>query len=148
MTAVPNETRPLEVLLVEDNPGDAKLVRLGLEDSCPHLNIHIRLATDGEQALDAVLDDTYRPDLILLDLNLPKVGGHEILHAIRSGREREWVPIVVLTSSSAEADVRKAFDEGASAYTVKPNEIGQFINALKRIATVWLEPLAQRGAHG
>ena len=114
---------PVRVLLVEDNPGDADLTRETLEAGRLHLEIDV--VVDGEQALDYLLQrppyaGKPMPDLVLLDLNLPRISGREVLEEIRRQPRLRKVPIVILTSSDAEQDIVRSYELGANCYVTKP----------------------------
>jgi DNA-binding response OmpR family regulator len=133
-------TTPIRVLLVEDNPGDAHLTRDTLEQS--KLFIQIAVAIDGEDALDYLLGrNSYvgvaLPDLIVLDLNLPKVGGREVLAEMKLHERLRGIPVVVLTSSDAEKDVVMSYKLGASCYVTKPVGLEAFKAIVKSIESFW-----------
>jgi CheY-like chemotaxis protein len=122
--------RPLEVLLVEDNPGDVLLVRqiLGRE---PY-PINLRLAVDGEQGLQMLESSHFKPDLVILDLNLPKVFGLSFL-----GRYRAEVPVVVFTVSTNPLDRQRSLELGASAYVEKPDDLDEYFRAVSQVVRNW-----------
>jgi CheY-like chemotaxis protein len=133
-------TLPIRVLLVEDNPGDADLTRETLEDG--KLLVQIDLVADGAQALDFLLrrpphTAALQPDLILLDLNLPKVGGREVLAEIKLHEHLRAIPVVVLTSSDAEQDIVKSYQLGASCYVTKPVGLEAFQAIVRAIEKFW-----------
>ncbi len=130
----------IDLLLVEDNPGDARLAELALQDS----KIRNRLAVvpDGEEALAFLRQkdqhrDAFRPDLILLDLNLPKKNGQEVLAEIRMSPNLMHIPVVILTSSEAEADILKSYELHANCYITKPLELEQFYQVVHAIEEFW-----------
>jgi CheY-like chemotaxis protein len=134
--------RGVEILLVEDSEGDAGLVEEAFEEIEIEKNLHI--AEDGEEALlflnkQGQFLDAPRPDIILLDLNLPKKDGREVLQEIKEDTNLKNIPVVVLTTSGAEKDVFAAYSSHANAYVNKPLDFDQFINAVKSIAKFWLE---------
>jgi CheY-like chemotaxis protein len=134
--------RPLEVLVIEDNPGDVHLIREGLKRSCPGLGLDVRIAEDGERALQLLLHDGFHPDMILLDLSLPKIDGHTVLSRIRShGVDLNDVPVVVFSSS--EHGMQDVLDAGANAYIVKPAGLVEYLRAIERFAILWLKPRAE-----
>lgn len=131
---------PIEILLVEDNPGDANLTKKALADSKVHNNMHV--AEDGEEALaflrqEGEFSGARRPDLILLDLNLPKTSGHEVLQEIKDDETLSTIPVVVLSSSSAEEDIIKTYKLHASCYVSKPVDLTQFMKVVKSIDEFW-----------
>ncbi|MBN1669943.1 MAG: response regulator [Kiritimatiellae bacterium] len=134
------DTRPIEILLVEDNPGDVRLTKETLKDSkvCNNLTV----ATDGEEAL-AILrrQDPYvgaqRPDIILLDLNLPKKDGREVLAEIKSDAELRSIPVVILTTSKAEEDILRTYQLHANCYVNKPVDLDQFMKIVNAIENFW-----------
>jgi CheY-like chemotaxis protein len=133
-------TRPIEVLLVEDNPGDVRLTREALKEGKVHNNLHV--APDGVEALaflrrEGGYADAVRPDLILLDLNLPRKGGREVLEEIKGDPSLRHIPVVILTSSSAEQDIARAYDLHANCYISKPVDLDQFIMVVKSIEDFW-----------
>lgn len=133
-------SQPLNILLIEDNPGDADLVAETLEQS--RLRLDIAVAVDGAQALSRLLreppyEDAQRPDLILLDLNLPKVGGREVLARIKTEPHLKEIPVVVLTSSDAEHDIVKSYQLGANCYVTKPVGLVAFQSIVQAIEGFW-----------
>lgn len=133
--------KPIEILLVEDNPGDAELAREALNDS--KLANSLAIVEDGEEAMAYLLQqgkykEAIRPDLILLDLNLPKKDGREVLAEIKINDELKRIPVVVLTTSRAEEDVLKAYNLHANCYITKPIDFQQFIKVVKSIEDFWL----------
>ncbi|WP_423600634.1 response regulator [Roseateles sp. MS654] len=132
--------RPLSVLLIEDNPGDADLVIETLEQG--KLRLDIAVAVDGAQALTRLLrqpphEVTESPDLILLDLNLPKVSGREVLERIKQEPALKEIPVVVLTSSDAEHDIVKSYQLGANCYVTKPVGLVAFQSIVQAIEGFW-----------
>lgn len=130
----PEGPPPLAILLVEDNPGDVELIRRALDAA--GLPCRVRVAGDGDAALAALLDGP-RPDLVLLDLNLPGADGWEVLRRIKRDERLSAIPVVVLSSSDAEADVRGAYRLHASAYMVKPPSLDRFSAAMQALAEYW-----------
>lgn len=133
-------TVPIRVLLVDDNPGDADLTKETLEASKLHL--HIAVVTDGIEALaylrrQAPFEDARLPDLILLDLNLPRLGGREVLAEIKGDQVLRGIPVVVLSSSDAEQDVLKSYQLGASCYVTKPVGLEAFQSIVRSIESFW-----------
>ena len=133
--------RTLELLIVEDNPGDVRL----LEEAFRELraDVNIQVARDGAEALELVhsphLPASRHPDLILLDLNLPKVNGHDVLVRIKTNPTTCRIPVIVLTSSRAESDVRRAYESHANAYLKKPSTLDGLISAAQDIKNFWME---------
>jgi CheY-like chemotaxis protein len=132
--------KPIEILLVEDNPGDARLTREALSTSKIHNNLHH--ARDGEEAMqflrrEGAFADAPRPDLILLDLNLPKRDGREVLDDIKSDPLLLHVPVVILTTSQAEEDILKAYRLHANCFISKPVDLEQFIKVVSSIEQFW-----------
>ena len=127
------------ILLVEDNPGDAQLVRLALAEALPAARLSI--AGDGEQALSSLLSGATPPDLIMLDLNLPRMSGHELLAALRTAEDPvlRRLPVLVLTSSQAEADVERSYELGASSHIRKPQELDDLFEVAESISRYWFE---------
>jgi CheY-like chemotaxis protein len=133
--------RPIEILLVEDNPGDVRLTVEGLNEGKVRNNLHV--ARDGVEALaflrrQGQFADAVRPDLILLDLNLPRKDGREVLSEIKSDPELKTIPVVVLTTSRAEQDVLHSYQLQANCYITKPVGLEQFITVVKSIEDFWL----------
>lgn len=133
-------TQPVHVLLVEDNPGDVDLTRETLESG--KLVLQISVVSDGAMALDFVLkrppfEGAQRPDLILLDLNLPMVNGREVLAEIRKQPDLRRIPVVVLTSSDAEQDVLRSYELGANCYVTKPVGLKEFQAIVRSVEDFW-----------
>jgi CheY-like chemotaxis protein len=132
--------RPFEILLVEDNPADVRLTRETLKDfSTPN---HLSVVHDGVEALaflrrQGPYADQSRPDLVLLDINLPKKGGREVLAEIKQDAELKRIPVVILTTSSNELDIHSAYDLHANCYITKPVDLGQFGEVVKSIENFW-----------
>ncbi len=123
---------PSEVLLVEDNAGDALLIGQALAE-CP-VPIHLHIARDGEQALQILREPGFTPDLVILDLNLPKISGYGVLAAHPLGR----TPVVVFTGSRNELDVDRSFALGVSGYMRKPTELDQYKSAVCGMVQKWV----------
>jgi len=131
----------IEILMVEDNPGDVRLTIEALKDGKVYNHLHA--VEDGVMALDFLYrrepyTQAPRPDLILLDLNLPKLNGREVLAAIKSDDALKTIPVVILTSSQAEEDILRAYSLHANCYIAKPVGFGEFLNIVKTIETFWL----------
>ena len=133
--------KPIEILVVEDNPGDARLVKETLKD-VKILN-NLGIAKDGQEALDFLhregdYAEAPHPDLILLDLNLPKKDGREVLREIKADKNLKRIPVVVLTTSKAEEDILRSYDLQANCYITKPVDLDEFIKVIKSIESFWL----------
>ncbi|HEX2208573.1 MAG TPA: response regulator [Longimicrobium sp.] len=133
-------SQPIEVLLVEDNPGDVRLTREALRDGKVHNNLSV--APDGVEALaflrrEGKYADAPRPDVILLDLNLPRKDGREVLEEIKADPSLRNIPVVILTSSEAERDIAQAYALHANCYVTKPVDLDQFITVVKSIEDFW-----------
>ncbi|MBW4446307.1 MAG: response regulator [Spirirestis rafaelensis WJT71-NPBG6] len=131
---------PIEVLLVEDNPGDAELTKIALEES--KISVHLNVVEDGVEAM-AFLRKVGRyitmphPDIILLDFNLPKKDGREVLAEIKADETLKRIPVVVLTTSQAEEDILKAYNLCANCYISKPVDFDQFVKIIQSIENFW-----------
>jgi CheY-like chemotaxis protein len=133
------DSRALGVLLVEDNPSDVALTRHLF--GAVSLPVDLSVAHDGEEAVSLVrrkADGGERPDLILLDLNLPRMSGLEVLGELKADERLRHIPVIVLTTSSAERDVRSAYSHHANAYVTKPVDLDQFIHVIGAIEQFWL----------
>ena len=135
------ENRPVEILLVEDNPGDERLTREALKEGKVYSNLH--WVKDGVEAMEFLRRQgrhagARRPDIILLDLNLPKKDGREVLQDIKSDPELKRIPVVVLTTSKAEEDVLRTYNLHANCYVTKPVDLEKFIVVVKSIDVFWL----------
>jgi len=133
--------RSIDILLVEDNPGDARLAKEALTDSKIKNKLHF--ASDGEEAADFLFrrgkfEDAPRPDLILLDLNLPKKDGRELLAEIKNDPHLKRIPVVILTTSKAEEDIIKTYNLHANCYITKPLDLDQFMKVVRTIEEFWL----------
>lgn len=129
----------LDILLIEDDPGDVDITIAVLEQN--KLRIDIRVAESGQAAMDLLLDETdlqYRPNLILLDLNMPGKNGKEVLKEIKEHPELKKIPVIIVTTSDSEDDITFAYQNGASCYIVKPNGLVQYSNTLKALESFWL----------
>jgi CheY-like chemotaxis protein len=136
-----DEATPIEVLLVEDDPGDVLITREALVGSKLVHNLHV--VDNGEQAVDFLrrqgdYHDVPRPDLILLDLNLPRLDGREVLARIKADESLRQIPVVILTTSNAEEDVLRSYDLHANAYVTKPVEFEAFITVVRQIDDFFL----------
>lgn len=133
--------RPTEILFVEDNPGDVRLTQEALREA--KMRVNVRVAWDGEEAIEYLRQegpyaDAPRPDLILLDLNLPRKSGREVLAEIKADRDLRSIPVVVLTSSKAEEDIAKTYNLHANCCVTKPADLDQFIRVVQSIESFWL----------
>lgn len=131
----------IDILLVEDNPGDVRLTQEAFKDGMLRNNLHV--AMDGEQAMDFLyrrgpFADAPRPDLILLDLNLPRMNGREVLTAIKQDADLKQIPVVVLTTSQDEADITESYRQFASSYIVKPVSMDKFLKVVSSFKQYWL----------
>ena len=151
MKAIGLEGMPIEVLLVEDSPGDVRLTREAFRDA--NRSIHLHVASDGVEAMaflrrDGVHVHAPRPDLILLDLNLPKMDGREVLAHIKDDDSLRTIPTVILTTSEAEADVVTSYQLHANCYLSKPVQLDAFENLVKSINDFWLTKVRLPPGHG
>lgn len=136
------EVRIIEILLVEDNPADVRLTREAFKEG--HINNRLTVAKDGVEALDYLkrrgqFAGAPRPDMILLDLNLPKKDGREVLAEIKVDERLCGIPVVVLSTSQSEDDVRSSYDLHANCYISKPVDLDHFISVVHSIEKFWLE---------
>jgi two-component system, chemotaxis family, response regulator Rcp1 len=134
--------RPLEILLVEDNPADVVLVREGLKATT--MKHHLHTVVDGEEASHFIrrqdrFEGAPRPDLILLDLNLPRRSGHEVLSEIKADPGTRRIPVLVLTSSKDRTDVEKVYDLNANCYIQKPIDLDGMFEMLRVVESFWLQ---------
>jgi CheY-like chemotaxis protein len=141
---------PIEVLLVEDDPGDELMTREAFADN--KIGNNLNVVRDGEEALDFLYrrgahENAPKPDLILLDLNLPKYDGREVLQVIKSDAELSMIPVVVLTTSSAEEDILRSYKLHANAYVTKPVDLDQFIAAVRQIDEFFVTVVRLPGRH-
>ncbi|MCJ7667972.1 MAG: response regulator [Anaerolineae bacterium] len=132
--------RPVEILLVEDNPGDVRLMQEGFKESKVRNTLHV--VRDGVEALAFLRGggeyaDAPRPDLVLLDLNLPKKDGREVLAEIKEDPDLKRIPVVVLTISKAEEDILRSYNLHANCYITKPIDLEQFLGVVKAIDEFW-----------
>lgn len=132
---------PLDILLVEDNPADVRLTVETLKEEKMHSNIHV--VVDGEEALaflrkEGKYSNEARPDLILLDLNLPKIDGRQVLKEIKTDEKLKAIPVVVLTVSKSEEDVIRSYNLHANCFITKPVDLDQFSKVAKAVQDFWL----------
>ena len=135
------EYDPVVILLVEDNPGDVVLTKTALEQN--KLDNQLHVVEDGEAAMaflrgEPGYADAPRPDLVLLDLNLPRKDGREVLAEIKSHPELKSIPVVILTSSQSRDDITRTYELGANAYVAKPFDLDEFIEDVRSIEAFWL----------
>jgi CheY-like chemotaxis protein len=133
--------RPIEILMVEDNPGDVRLTVEALKEAKVRNNLHT--VEDGVEALaflrrEGRYTEVPRPDLVLLDLNLPKMNGREVLAEIKEDPDLRRIPVVILTISQAEQDIVKSYNLHANCYITKPVDLDQFLEVVKSIENFWL----------
>ena len=133
---------PIEILLVEDNPGDVRLTQEAFREGKLHTRLHV--VSDGEAALELLRQRgayaaAARPDLILLDLNLPRKDGREVLDEIKRDDALKSIPVVILTTSKAEQDILKVYNLHANCYITKPVDLEQFLGVVKAIEDFWLQ---------
>jgi two-component system response regulator len=133
--------RPIEILLVEDSPGDVQLTVEALRDARVHNTLHVTI--DGEEAMaflrrEGKYKDVPRPDLVLLDLNLPRKSGREVLAEIKGDPDLRRIPVVILSTSENPDDIGAAYDLAANSYVTKPADLDQFIAAVRGIDSFWL----------
>ena len=134
-----NKEKP-RILLVEDNPGDIRLTQEALKES--KIEIHLDVVTDGEQAIDFLFKrnkfaDSIRPHIVLLDLNLPKKNGIEVLKEIKANDSLKKIPVIALTTSVADHDISKAYSLHANCYILKPVDFDDFARVIKLVETYW-----------
>ncbi len=137
--------RDADVLLVEDNPGDVRLIREAFRDDGVGHTLHV--VTDGVEALDYVFRrnafvNEPRPDLIILDLNIPRKDGAAILEELQTDEDLRVIPVVVLTSSRSDADVERAYRLGANGYLTKPVDPEEFIELIRSLVRYWLSTVS------
>jgi CheY-like chemotaxis protein len=137
-----NQDRAVEILLVEDNPGDVRLTQEVFKEG--KIRNQLSVVWNGEEALAYLRKEgrfagASRPDMILLDLNLPRKGGREVLAEIKSDPKLKCIPVVILTTSEAEQDIVESYNQHANCYIVKPVDLDQFIGVVKTIEGFWLQ---------
>jgi len=148
MSTTDKESRQIEILLIEDNPGDARLTQEAMRAAKMTNVLHI--VEDGVQAMEFLrqrsrFKDAPRPDLILLDLNLPKKDGRSVLAEVKADPDLRRIPVVVLTTSRSEEDVMQAYDMHANAYVTKPVNLDQFMRIVALIDEFWLKVVTLPG---
>jgi two-component system, chemotaxis family, response regulator Rcp1 len=137
-----DQDRPIEILLVEDNPGDVRLTQEVFKEG--KIRNRMSVAWNGEEALSYLrkegrFSDAIRPDLILLDLNLPRKGGREVLAEIKADPKLQCIPVVILTTSQADQDISESYKQHANCYIVKPVDLDHFIGVVRSIEGFWLQ---------
>jgi CheY-like chemotaxis protein len=137
---MPTNSRTIEILLVEDNPGDVNLTRIALADR--EINVNLSVVTDGVEAMNFLHRQgeyyrAVRPDLILLDWNLPRKDGREVLGEIRADKRLRRIPVVVLSTSQAEDDILTAYNLHANCYITKPVDFNEFVRIVQSIEDFW-----------
>lgn len=133
---------PIEILLVEDNPGDIRLTQEALNDSKVFNSLHV--VRDGVEAMHFLFkqppyEDAPRPDIILLDLNLPRMDGRGVLEEIKKDEELRRIPVVILTTSEADEDIVRTYDLHANCYITKPVDLNRFVTIVKTIESFWFQ---------
>ena len=136
-----NQTKPIDILLVEDNPGDIRLTKEAFKDG--RIKNDLNVVMDGEEAILYLKKkekyvNASTPDIILLDLNLPKKDGREVLAEIKSDLELKCIPVIILTTSSAQSDILCTYSQHANCYITKPVDFNQFITVIRTIENFWL----------
>jgi len=135
-----NALAPVNILLVEDNPNDVEITKRALERG--QVKNHLTVARDGQEALDILFGrangDAPLPGLILLDLNMPKVNGHEVLKAIKAERKLRLIPVIILTASTREEDIVRSYDLGVNTFISKPVRFEDFIKVATTIRDYWI----------
>lgn len=141
MIARSNRSQQVRILLVEDNPGDVLLTQEALSEI--KVPSHLSVVNDGEQALAFLMrkgdyEDAPRPDLILLDLNLPRKNGRDVLSIIKNDHDLKRIPVIVLTTSENETDIMQVYDLKGNCYVVKPFDLQDFFRTVKTLSEFWL----------
>jgi len=141
MESIGTDAKPMEVLLVEDSAGDVRLTREALKDAKVH--VHLQVVSDGIEAMALLKREGQhvhapRPDLILLDLNLPKKDGRQVLEEIKQSPSLKSIPVVILTTSASEADILRSYMLHANCYITKPVDLNGFLDVVKSIDNFWL----------
>lgn len=148
MSSMENNARSIEILLVDDNPGDVRLTLEAMRET--KMNNRIHVVEDGVEAMDFLrrqrrFGDAPRPGLILLDLNLPRKDGREVLAEVKADPALKRIPVVVLTTSGSEEDVLRAYDLQANCYVTKPVDLAQFMKIVARIDEFWVKVVTLPG---
>ncbi|BAZ68055.1 response regulator receiver protein [Fischerella sp. NIES-4106] len=134
------DVMPIEILLIEDNPGDVELTKIALEDS--KISVNLNVVEDGVEAIaflrrEGKYTQVPHPDIVFLDLNLPKKDGREVLAEIKADEKLKRIPVVVLTTSQAEEDILKVYNLSANCYITKPVDFEQFVKIVQSIENFW-----------
>lgn len=135
------KTRPIQILLIEDNPGDIRLTQEAFRDS--KVSLVLNIATDGVEGINFLkknppYEAVEMPDLILLDLNLPKKDGREVLQFVKEDEELKKIPVIILTTSTAEQDLTRAYNLNTNSYINKPVDFDRFFDIIQKIEDFWL----------
>lgn len=141
-----SEEKSINLLLVEDNPGDVRLIQEAMRAN----NFKLHVVRDGLEAMDFLIqrgkfEAAEKPDLIILDLNIPKKDGHEVLAEIKNDRELKSIPVIVLTTSYARSDITKTYASHANCFITKPTGLEQFMKVMRAIELFWLETVELPG---
>lgn len=144
ITTLNNKKRPIELMLVEDNEADTLLLKRAFNDVQTPVNITV--ATDGQQAIDMLnrkgeFKETPHPDLILLDINLPRLNGKDVVKKIKENEKLRCIPVIILTSSGAEMDIIKSYQNYANSYIVKPSDAQELGNVVKNLELFWFQTI-------
>jgi chemotaxis family two-component system response regulator Rcp1 len=139
--SINSRSRPIDILLVEDNPGDIRLTQEAFKDG--KINNKLNVVMDGEEALlylkkTGQYAEATTPDIILLDLNLPKKDGREVLAEIKDDPNIKCIPVIILTTSAAQSDILNTYSNHANCYIMKPVDFNQFITVIRTIEDFWL----------
>ena len=129
--------RPVRVLIVEDSPDDVAIARRAFKAS--RVATELVVARDGQEAVDVMLNGSIRPELVLLDIKLPRLNGHEVLKRVRADDRLAMLPVIMLSASQRQADVLESYRLGANSYIQKPVAFGRFQEVLEIFATYWFE---------
>lgn len=130
-----NMAETIKVLLVEDSQADARLIKEVFRDE--KIMVDLDIARDGEEAMDYLLSEGNNPDLVILDLNLPRKDGREVLAEIKENKSLRTIPVVILTTSQSEEDILKSYKLNANCYVTKPIDLDQFIKIIKSLDEFW-----------
>lgn len=136
------DTRLAHILMCEDNEGDIELTKDAFEEA--KIRNTLSIVRDGEEALDYLYqrngyEDAVRPDMVLLDLNMPKTDGKEVLEVVKKDPKLKRIPFIVLTSSAADTDVVESYDLSANCYIVKPIDAGKFVEVVRQVNSFWID---------